>query len=287
MVEVSHVWKGFGGHTVLRDVSFSLREGEIVGLVGPSGAGKSVLLKIIGGVLEPDSGSVRARSEVAGRQNERPKEKAEEHAEETAAMQGVGFLFQEGALFDSMSVIENVAFPLLKDMQVPQTNRTQEDNSPDAGERCSYDEAISRAYAMLGEVGLSDAYLKLPGQLSGGMRRRVGIARALVHEPALVLLDDPTGGLDPVAASVIMQLIEELHEKYRPNIVMVSHDIRRLLPSVERVLALFAGSLLCDEPANQLSARAKPEVISFLSTRFDFSSNGGKPVLHGVPRTER
>lgn len=234
MLKLNRVSKSFGKVEVLRNITVSVSAGQIIGLVGPSGAGKSVLLKIIGEVLEPDTGSI-----------ERPDDGT-----------GVGFLFQEGALFDSMSVIDNVAFPLL---------------SSDTGQGpVPHDEAMERSYEILKEVGLSQAYLKMPGQLSGGMRRRVGIARALVGRPKVVLLDDPTGGLDPVAASVIMNLVRALHEHYQPTIIMVSHDIRRLLPNVERVLALFHGRLICDEVPTDIPARAPEEVIRFLATRYDF-----------------
>jgi phospholipid/cholesterol/gamma-HCH transport system ATP-binding protein len=212
----------------------------MVGLVGPSGAGKSVLLKLIGGVLTPDSGQIV-----------RPT-----NSEDEVAL-SVGFLFQEGALFDSMSVIDNVAFPL-------RATRTKHG-------RMNYADVMDRAYAILCEVGLSDAYKKMPGQLSGGMRRRVGIARALVGHPDLVLLDDPTGGLDPVAARVIMNLIRTLHEHYTPTILMVSHDLRRLLPSVDRVLALFNGRIVCDETPEALPHQASERVLRFLSTRYDFN----------------
>ncbi|MCB0324911.1 MAG: ATP-binding cassette domain-containing protein [Bdellovibrionales bacterium] len=231
---------------VLNNVSFEIPAGQVVGLVGPSGAGKSVLLKVVGGVLPPDAGDIL-----------RPPSR------DPDAGEGVGFLFQEGALFDSLSVLENVAFPL-------RSTRTSH------GE-IDFDEAMQRAYAILGAVGLSDAALKMPGQLSGGMRRRVGIARALVGHPDLVLLDDPTGGLDPVAASVIMNLISKLHQQYRPTVLMVSHDIRRLLPSVERVLALFDGSIVCDVSTTELRDKAPSNVLRFLATRYDFNHHASGP----------
>ncbi|HQH27575.1 MAG TPA: ATP-binding cassette domain-containing protein [Oligoflexia bacterium] len=238
MLKVADAGKAFGVQEVLHGISFVLRDGEIVGLVGPSGAGKSVLLKLLGRVIRPDQGSIQS---LDARGNVRPCE--------------VGFLFQEGALFDSMSVIENAAFPLLSA----------------AAKRTSYDEAMERAFDILKEVGLAEAYRKMPGQLSGGMRRRAALARALVHHPDLVLLDDPTGGLDPVAASVIMNLIRTLHEHYQPTIVMVSHDIRRLMPAVRRVLALFAGRLVCDQSTESLACAGSSQVVRFLSTRYDFS----------------
>ena len=243
MLKLEGVRKSFGGNELISGVSFSLAPGEIVGLVGPSGSGKSVLLKLIGGVLQPDQGTIIFNGQ-------------------TTDQVSVGFLFQEGALFDSMSVIQNVAFPLLA-----------ERSSGAHPAPTDYDNAMEQAYEILGDVGLSDAYLKLPGQLSGGMRRRVALARALVARPQLVLLDDPTGGLDPVAASVIMSLICELHQRDKPTIIMVSHDIRRLLPSITRVLALFDGSIRTDEQPGCLQEKADPLVLRFLATRYDFSQS--------------
>ena len=243
MIALEHISKAFGRNLILNDVSFTLKPGELVGLVGPSGGGKSVLLKILGKVIEPSGGKIDYQSE-AGRRDELT----------------VGFLFQEGALFDSMTVIENVAFPL-----------TAKNSASESVPRA---EAYDRSYEILAEVGLANAYLKVPGQLSGGMRRRVALARALVSNPELVLLDDPTGGLDPVAASVIVNLIKDLHAQYIPTIVIVSHDIRRLLPNVQRVLALFDGRITCDEIPQQLVERAPKDVLHFLATRFDFEQFG-------------
>ncbi|MFN8389305.1 MAG: ATP-binding cassette domain-containing protein [Bdellovibrionota bacterium] len=246
MIVVDHVAKDFGGNTVLRDVSFTLRSGELVGLVGPSGGGKSVLLKLLGNVMPPSAGRIsnpgREGSELS-----------------------VGFLFQEGALFDSMSVIENVSFPLFADER--------------SNGGLSHEELHRKSFEVLSEVGLAKAYLKMPGQLSGGMRRRVALARALVNRPELVLLDDPTGGLDPVAATVIIDLIRSLHAHYQPTIVIVSHDIRRLLPNVERVLALFDGAIACDLAPHDLVQKAPKHVLEFLATRFDFDTFGQSPPV--------
>jgi len=257
VISVRGVSKSFGTNEVLSDVSFELEPGDLVGLVGPSGGGKSVLLKIMASVIEPDSG------EIVYTEEERKSDGSRDEIH-------VGFLFQEGALFDSLSVLENVAFPLL----------VEKDTSYSRSENVSFGavlprkEALERAYEILDDVGLEDAWKKYPGQLSGGMRRRVGIARALVSHPDLVLLDDPTGGLDPVAATVIMGLIKDLHAKYSPTIVLASHDIRRLLPAVTHLISLFDGLLISNERVDQLQQKAPPRVIDFLKTRYDFVSHG-------------
>jgi len=233
MLQVESISKYYTNKVVLDGVSFGLESNEIVGIVGPSGSGKSVLLKMLGGVIEPDAGEI---------------DFSEAHRS--------GLSFQEGGLFDSLSVIENVAFPLLEERRV--------------GKKRGREEIYQVAKDILEQVGLAAAVKKYPGQLSGGMRRRVGIARALVSNPDLVLLDEPTEGLDPVAASVIMNLVKKLHQAYRPATILVSHDLRRLLPAVDRVIALFGGKVLCDLPRDKLKEEAPPEVIRFLSTRYDF-----------------
>lgn len=233
MLKVDSLSKSFGDLHVIQNVSFELGDAELVGLVGPSNGGKSVLIKLLGGILEADSGEITF--------------------DEPSTSESIGFSFQEEALFDSMTVIENVAFPLL-------VHKT-----------ASHTEAMERAYKILSDVGLAKAINKVPGQLSGGMRRRVAIARALVARPKLVFLDDPTAGLDPVAASVIMNLITKLHNEYESCMVVVSHDIRRLLPHVERVIALFNAVISYDGPPRGLVDNAPEQVFNFLATRFDFS----------------
>lgn len=231
-IQVKNLVKYFSDKVIIKNISFNLKSGEFVGMFGPSGAGKSVLLKLLANVMEPTNGEISFSEDNSS----------------------IGFLFQEGALFDSMSVIENVAFPLFaKKEGIPA------------------DQVYERAYLMLEEVGLAKAYSKLPEQLSGGMRRRAALARALVTHPKLVLLDDPTTGLDPVASSVIIDLIKKLHAQYQPTVVIVSHDIRRLLPKVQRVLGLFDGKLICDVAPQQIISEAPKRIINFLETRFDFS----------------
>lgn len=245
-IQVKNLLKYFSDKLVIKNISFDLKSGELVGLFGPSGGGKSVLLKLLASVILPSGGEINFLDPSP----EDPSRRGENSS--------VGFLFQEGALFDSMSVIENVAFPLFSEKKASLKDLSRE-------------EIYERAYLMLEEVGLAKAYKKLPGQLSGGMKRRAALARALVTNPKLVLLDDPTSGLDPVASSVIMDLIKKLHQLHQPTVVMVSHDIRRFLPKVQRVLGLFDGQLLCDLKPQQITSNAPKRIINFLETRFDFS----------------
>ena len=239
MLSVQHIYRSFGTRKVLNDVTFQIPARKLVGLIGPSGGGKSVLLKLIGGVLKPDSGEI--------------------HRPSNGPMD-VSLMFQEGALFDSMSVFDNIAFPLVHG-KVPSSNLP-----PEIKERVS-----EQVEAVLSRVGMSRAALKMPAQLSGGMRRRVSLARALVTRPKLLLLDDPTAGLDPIASSVIMDFIAELHREYRPTVLLASHDLRRLLPVVDSVLALFDGGIRFHGDLAALKECECRELRHFVACRYELS----------------
>lgn len=245
MLSVRNVHRHFGDKHVLRGVDFELSPASINGLIGPSGGGKSVLLKLIAHTCKGESGEIRFGGGCSHRD--------------------VGLMFQEGALFDSLSVYENVAFPLVGG-KVPTTSLPHQKRQ----------EVCEKVSEILARVGLSRAAFKMPGQLSGGMRRRVSLARALVGRPRILLLDDPTSGLDPVASSVIMELIVELHNEYKPTTVMVSHDLRRLLPAVQRVLALFDGSIAFDGTVDHLVHASPVFVRSFVACRYEM--NSGAPI---------
>lgn len=248
MLVIEGIEHSFGGKQVLAGVSVEIPDGALCGLIGPSGGGKSVLLKILGGVLEPERGSVRYPFGSDGR---------------------VSLMFQEGALFDSLTVFDNVAFPLVQG-RVPTFILPRQ----------AQEEAHERVDAILDRVGLARAAYKLPGQLSGGMRKRVSLARALVARPDLALLDDPTSGLDPVASSVIMNLITDLHATFNPTMVIVSHDLRRLLPVVTHVVALFEGRVVFSGPAAELAESSYQDMLHFVACRYDF--NGPAAEGHTV-----
>jgi phospholipid/cholesterol/gamma-HCH transport system ATP-binding protein len=246
VLRVTSISRSFGEKKVLSDVSFSLKPASINGLIGPSGGGKSILFKIIANTCRADRGWVTFPHGASHRD--------------------VGLMFQEGALFDSLSVYDNIAFPLVGG-KVPTTGLPREVR----------EEVCDKISYILARVGLTKAAYKMPGQLSGGMRRRVSLARALVARPKILLLDDPTSGLDPVASSIIMDLIAELHNEYKPTTFLVSHDLRRLLPVVERILALFDGTIVFDGTLPDLANSAPAFVRSFVSCRFEL------PVPNPVP----
>ena len=254
MLAIDSIYKSFQSVNVLQGVSIDSPKGELLGLIGPTGSGKSTLLKIIAGILSPDRGNINLFSR-------RSDDESEEFVKNGSE---IGFLFQEGALFDSMTVLENAMFPLIASKSVAKFK----------GARVSKRDALDRACSILSDVGLIDASSKLPGQLSGGMRRRVALARALITEPDIALLDEPTGGLDPVTSNRILDLVQELHSRLQANFVIVSHDLRRLIPRVDRTAVLFNGELkFCGTKSELLSVPSASEVNKFISKRFDIKVN--------------
>ena len=239
-LQVEDIHRSFGNTPVLQGASLDLKPATIAGLIGPSGGGKSVLLKIIGSVLRANSGRIIQEPPTACR---------------------ASLMFQEGALFDSLSVFDNVAFTLVNG-KVPTVTLAKKVR----------EEVADKVSEVLHRVGLSKAAYKMPAQLSGGMRRRVSLARALVSRPDVVLLDDPTAGLDPVASSVIMNLIVEMHEEYKPTLLMVSHDLRRLFPVVDTIYALFDGKICFSGTLSELKSCKHTLLRTFAACRYDLDA---------------
>jgi phospholipid/cholesterol/gamma-HCH transport system ATP-binding protein len=272
MLRVDNISRAFGPRTVLHNVSFELPEGSLTGLIGPGGAGKSVLLKVMGGVFRPQSGRVFVSGvetsagpvDVDGgiRTHRIARAVTNTPGGSEATPKDLALMFQEGALFDSLTVYDNVAFPLVGG-QVPAAHL------PAETARTVHEKVTT----MLERVGLSAAAYKVPGQLSGGMRKRVSLARALVARPHYVMLDDPTAGLDPVASSVIMNLIVEMHREYQPTMLIVSQDLRRLLPVVEKVFALFDGTVRFQGTLQDLLNSSDEYLKKFVSCRFDIEGH--------------
>lgn len=264
MLRIDSISQSFGDRQVLRDVSFEVPEGALTGLIGPGGAGKSVLLKVMGGVYRPHHGKVIVGDvetsagpiDVDGGVRTHQLPAIASTAKDSLLT--LALMFQEGALFDSLTVYDNVAFPLVGG-QVPSVHLSRE----------LREFVHDRVTAILDRVGLLAAAYKVPGQLSGGMRKRVSLARALVARPRYVMLDDPTAGLDPVASSVIMNLIVEMHRDFKPTMIIVSQDLRRLLPVVERVYALFDGALSFEGTLSELLKSSDEHLMKFVSCRFD------------------
>jgi phospholipid/cholesterol/gamma-HCH transport system ATP-binding protein len=230
--------KSFGRQKVLNGISLTVARGETVVVLGRSGTGKSVLLKLLIGLQKPDSGSIRIQGqEITTLQ----------FKELNQVRKKMGFLFQQAALYDSLSVEENVAFPL--------------DRHSNLG--CA--ERKERVRALLATVGMEQHGKKLPSQISGGMQKRVGLARALALEPEIMLFDEPTAGLDPITASEINQLILGLQEKHKITSIVVTHDIRGARTVSRRLVLLKEGSILAEGTFEELKESQDSFVVQFLS----------------------
>jgi phospholipid/cholesterol/gamma-HCH transport system ATP-binding protein len=243
MIELRNVHKRFGQQVVLDGVDFVVQEGETVALLGPSGTGKSVLLKHIIGLIRPDSGTIIVDDQDVTRLKRR---------ELSALRSRIGYVFQNGALFDSMDVYENVRLGI-----TDETKYRDEDYSR------------ARVAECLKLVNLApDTMNKFPAQLSGGMRKRVGIARAIAGNPKYLLYDEPTSGLDPVNADVIDSLVRRLDNDIGVTSVMVTHDVRGAFRVADRLALLTGGKIVQQGTQEEFLASQNPKVKEFLERDF-------------------
>jgi len=226
--------KTFGNQKVLNGISFRVAQGETVAVIGRSGGGKSVLLKLVIRLQMPDSGSIR----VADKEMTKVDEK-----QLTEVRKKIGFLFQQAALYDSLTVEENVAFPLSRHSEL------------------SVEEQGKRVRELLGEVGMDQDREKMPSQISGGMQKRVGLARALALDPEILLFDEPTAGLDPITAAEIGKLIVELKQKRQMSAVVVTHDVHGAKAYSDRMVLLHKGSIQAEGSFDELE-HSNDEVVS-------------------------
>ncbi len=235
-IRVEDLHKSFSGKTVLDGIDFSLAAGESLVIVGPSGTGKSVLLKHLIGLVRPDSGRVFVDGQDFWTLSDR---------ERTGVRKKFGMSFQEGALFDSMSVFENVAFPLRRSGRPPAKVR-------------------DRVRECLSIVRLPNVEGKRPSELSGGMRRRVGFARAIAHQPQILLFDEPNTGLDPIMTDVIDEVILEMKEKLDVSIVTITHHMESARKIGDRIALLFGGRILFEAPPEEFLKSDNPAVRQFV-----------------------
>jgi phospholipid/cholesterol/gamma-HCH transport system ATP-binding protein len=242
MITLRNVHKSFGSQKVLNGLDLEIPDGKITAIIGPSGEGKSVLLKHLIGLLQPDSGAVEVDDEniVGVRRSElnRIREK-------------FGMLFQNVALFDSMTVFENVAFPLEE-----KTALSKED-------------IRSKVISALEDVGLKNIENKFPDELSGGMKKRVGLARAVVLNPRIILFDEPTTGLDPIIKRAIHQLIKDTHAKFGFTAVIVSHEIPEIFDVAQHVAMLFRGKILQFGTSDDIIHSSEPAIRQFINGSLD------------------
>lgn len=233
--------KSFGQKVVLDGISFAVAEGESFVIVGPSGTGKSVLLKHLIGLIQPDSGRVFVDGEDLW---------ALSYVERNSLRKRFGMSFQEGALFDSMSVFDNVAFPLRRSGRPPAQVR-------------------ARVEECLDIVHLPGVSAKKPSELSGGMRRRVGFARAIAHEPEILLFDEPNTGLDPIMTDVIDEVILEMRERMEATIVTITHHIPSARKIGDRIALLYGGRLIHQASPEEFLHSDDPAVRQFVAGSAD------------------
>jgi phospholipid/cholesterol/gamma-HCH transport system ATP-binding protein len=238
-VELRQVTKSFGGRRVLDGVNLTVRAGQSLCILGRSGTGKSVMLKHIVGLIMPDAGSVLVEGEDVARLSTRDLSRVRRR---------VGFLFQNAALFDSISVGENVAFPLRR-----------HSNLGDVAIR-------ERAAHLLAQLGLGREYDKMPADLSGGMRKRAGLARAIALDPAILLADEPSAGLDPVTASEIDALLAGLKRESGTTIVVVTHNIPSARALGDELVFLHEGMILTRGTPETLERSEHPLVREFMKS---------------------
>ena len=242
LIELRNVSKRFGRLVVLNGVSLSIEEGQSLVVIGASGSGKSVMLKHIVGLLRPDRGEVW----FDGRRIDPLKER-----DLVEVRKQFGFLFQMGALFDSINVEENVGFPL-----VEHTRKTLEEIS----------EVVEQKLAL---VGLRDSRKKMPGELSGGQRKRVALARAIALGPRVILYDEPTTGLDPIMADVIDRLIRDLQRRLGVTSMVVTHDLKSAFAVGDRIAMLHGGKIVFAGTIDEVRNTRDPMVRQFLEGTSD------------------
>jgi len=237
VIEIANLKKSFGRQEVLKDVSLKLLNGENLVVLGKSGSGKSVLIKCIVGLLKSDGGTIRVFGDNVNELN-------------SDGMSGlrkkIGFLFQSGALYDSMTVKENLEFPLQR-IRMDLTKKEM-------------DEKILEA---LENVGLADALNKMPSQLSGGMRKRISLARTIVVDPKIMLYDEPTTGLDPVTSDEISALINDVQKRYKTSSIIITHDIECARYTANRLIMLKDGEVYQEGQLEEFEKSSDPLIKSF------------------------
>jgi phospholipid/cholesterol/gamma-HCH transport system ATP-binding protein len=237
VIDIRHLKKSFGSKDVLKDINLSVHRGENVVVLGRSGQGKSVTIQCIVGMLMPDKGTLKVFGEEIQELNE--KELKELRIK-------IGFLFQSGALYDSMTVRENLEFPLTRVLKIKEQS-----------------ELNKRVEEVLEGVGLADAADKMPSDLSGGMRKRAGLARTLIVHPEIMLYDEPTTGLDPITSREISELILNMQKKYKTTSIIITHDMECARITADRVLIMNEGEFIEEGSFESLKKSDNEIVKSF------------------------
>jgi phospholipid/cholesterol/gamma-HCH transport system ATP-binding protein len=237
MIEIRNLHKAFGEQSVLNNLNLTVRRGETKVVIGRSGVGKTVLLRCIVGLIHPDSGSIKINGVEVTDLGEKEYDRLRKE---------IGVVFQGGALFDSMNVGENVGFVLNEFMNLDQ--KTVQDRVRDA----------------LGMVGLKDVEGMMPSALSGGMKKRVSLARVLCMEPHIILYDEPTTGVDPITAAAINHLIVELHDKLKVTSIVVTHDMNSAYMVADSIGMFYKGQIIADGSPEEIKNSNHPVIQQFI-----------------------
>jgi phospholipid/cholesterol/gamma-HCH transport system ATP-binding protein len=237
MIEIKNLYRSFNGNPVLKGISLNIRRGDLLALIGRSGIGKSVLLKHVVGLMQPDSGTIFINNTDIHRLRGKKL---------TEIREQFGFLFQGGALFDSMTVYDNVAFPMR--------------------EKTNFSEAQirDRVFHELEEMGLKNDGKKFPAELSGGMRKRAALARALVMEPSIMLFDEPTTGLDPIIGQTILDYIQQCHQRLKFTGMIVTHEVPKVFNIVQQVAMIHQGEIIACGSPDELQKLNNPIFEQFI-----------------------
>jgi len=242
VISIRGLSKSFGETDVLKDISLDVFKGENMVVLGRSGSGKSVLIKILVGLLRPDNGEVRVLGQEVDKLSQKDLDKLRLR---------IGFSFQNSALYDSMNVRQNLEFPLT--MNRPNLTRRE------------IDEAVKEA---LDAVGLADKLEEMPADLSGGQRKRIGIARTLILKPEIMLYDEPTSGLDPITSEEINKLIRQVQKKYNTSSIVITHDLTCARETGDRVTMLLKGKFIWTGKFQEVFSSGEEEIKNFIDYNF-------------------
>ena len=249
MIEIINLCKSFDGHKVLDNLNLNINSGETTVIIGRSGCGKSVLLKHIIGIMKPDSGQILIDGKDITRMDENQMHELR---------MKFGMLFQGAALFDSLSVMENIAFGMIEHTNASKT------------------EILKRTKECLALVGLKDIEDKKPAELSGGMKKRVGLARAICMRPEIILYDEPTTGVDPIMGDAINDLIIELHNKLKVTSIAVTHDMTSAYKIANRIAMLYNGKIIAVGAPDEIKNTQDGIVRQFIT------ATGKGPITEGI-----
>ncbi|MCS7213053.1 MAG: ATP-binding cassette domain-containing protein [Candidatus Calescibacterium sp.] len=245
IITIENLWKSFGGKVVLKNINTKIKEGKITVIMGRSGCGKTVLMKHIVGILSPDRGRIFFENEDITKISK---------DEKLRYIRNFGFLFQNSALFDWMTVEENVAFPLYEIKRIR-----------------NIQEIKQRVSEILEVVGLKGHEKKYPSELSGGMQKRTALARAIIHEPKVVVLDEPTSGIDPATTSVIEDLILDIKKRIKSTFIVITHDIKSALRLADHIIFMKDGEIIWEgEPQELKQKESTHSEIDIFLKRLEF-----------------